>query len=64
MMDKMIGTKEAAEKWGCDQTTVWEMCRSGLVKGAVHEGPGRPWRIPADAGCPHACACKKPKEEE
>ena len=61
-MDRMIGTKQAAEKWGCDQTAVWEMCRSGLVKGAVHEGPGQPWRIPEGAACPHAC--KKPKETE
>ncbi len=61
-MDRMIGTKQAAEKWGCDQMAVWEMCRSGLVKGAVHEGPGQPWRIPEGAACPHAC--KKPKETE
>ena len=54
-MDRMIGTKEAAEKWGCDQTAVWEMCRSGLIQGAVHEGPGQPWRIPEGAACPHAC---------
>lgn len=51
-MDRMMKTKEAAEKWGYDQTVVWEWCRSGQIPGAVHGGPGSCWQIPADAKCP------------
>ena len=51
-MDRMISTKQAAAKWGCSQASVWEWCRSGLIAGAVHAGPGSCWRIPADAACP------------
>ena len=58
----MMGTKEAAARWGCSQTEVWELCRSGLIEGAVHMGPGRPWRIPEDAACPRPC--KKPEQTE
>ena len=61
-MDKMMGTKQAAEKWGCDQALIWELCRSGLIEGAVHEGPGRPWRIPADAKRPRPA--RGPEERE
>ena len=61
-MDKMMGTKQAAEKWGCGQALIWELCRSGMVEGAVHEGPGRPWRIPEGAKCP--LPAKGPKEQE
>ena len=61
-MDRMIGTKQAAEKWGCDQSLVWELCRSGLVEGAVHGGPGQPWRIPKEAKRPAQAKC--PEEPE
>ena len=61
-MKRMMGTKEAAALWGCSQTEVWELCRSGLVPGAVHEGPGRPWRIPEGAACPRPG--KKPEQTE
>ena len=61
-MDGMMGTKEAAERWGCDQALVWELCRSGLVEGAVHLGPGRPWRIPKEAKRP--AQARSPEEPE
>lgn len=48
-----MGTKEAAEKWGCSQRKVAEWCRKGkicLVAEPVKRG-GR-WQIPVDAECP------------
>ena len=62
-MDRMMGTKEAAARWGCTQTEVWELCRSGLVDGAVHEGPGRPWRIPEGTKCPRKGNLPGPTEQ-
>ena len=50
----MMGTQEAAEKWGYDRITVWEWCRAGMIPGAVHGSPGSSWLIPRDAKCPHA----------
>ena len=64
-MAGMMGTKTAAAQWGCDQAEVWEMCRSGLIEGAVHEGPGRPWRIPESAKCPRpGKSPDRPKQTE
>lgn len=48
----MMGTKEAAEKWGYSQVTIANWCRKGLIAGAEHDGKGSPWRIPENAQCP------------
>lgn len=48
-MGKYMGTAEAAEKWGRKQATVQKWCREkGKDKGTEQDGPGKPWRIPAD----------------
>lgn len=51
-MGDMMGTKEAARKWGFPQSKVWEWCRAGMIVGAVHSKPGGSWLIPSDAKCP------------
>ena len=49
-----MGTKEAAEKWGCTQATVSKWCREGKIPNANQDSPGSPWHIPKDAECPKA----------
>ena len=61
-MNETMSTKEAADKWGYDQLTVWEWCRSGQIAGAIHGGPGKNWRIPADAKCPRLARRKETAE--
>lgn len=51
-MANYMGTSEAAEQWGRSQATITKACREGKVKGAEQDGPGKPWRIPADAPNP------------
>lgn len=43
-----MGTKAASEKWGYSQATISKLCREGRIKGAEHDKPGSPWRIPID----------------
>lgn len=47
-----MGTSEAAEKWGRSQATISKACRDGKIKSAEQDGPGKPWRIPADTPNP------------
>ena len=51
-MSEAMGTKEAAELWGCSQKTIQRWCREGLIPGADQDGKGSPWHIPKDAICP------------
>lgn len=51
-MGVFMGTKEAAEKWGCTQATVAKWCRENKIKGAEQDAKGSPWRIPADTEKP------------
>ena len=51
-MSDSMGTKEAAELWGCSQNTIQRWCREGLIPGADQDGKGSPWHIPKDAVCP------------
>ncbi|MBR5792362.1 MAG: helix-turn-helix domain-containing protein [Ruminiclostridium sp.] len=51
-MGVYMGTKEAAEKWGCKAATVAKWCREGKIPKAEHDGKGSPWRIPADTERP------------
>ncbi|MBD5133312.1 MAG: helix-turn-helix domain-containing protein [Clostridiales bacterium] len=51
-MGKYMGTSEAGDKWGCHRDKVSKACREGKVEGAEQDGPGKPWRIPADAPNP------------
>ena len=47
-----MGTKEAAEKWGCTAATVSRWCREGKIPNANQDAPGSPWHIPKDAVAP------------
>lgn len=47
-----IGTKAAAEKWGCLQKDVLNACRKGEIPGAKQDKKGSPWHIPDNAECP------------
>jgi len=47
-----MGTKEAAEKWGCKPATVAKWCRENKIQGAEQDAKGSPWRIPAEAQKP------------
>lgn len=47
-----MGTKEAAEKWGCSQGTVSKWCREKKIKKAEQDKKGSPWRIPINAEYP------------
>lgn len=51
-MGNYMGTSEASEKWGRSQATISKACREGKVIGAEQDGPGKPWRIPADTPNP------------
>ena len=51
-MGNYMGTSEAAEKWGRSQATISKACREGKIIGAEQDGPGKPWRIPADTPNP------------
>lgn len=51
-MGKYMGTSEAAEQWNCSRDEVSRLCRIGKIEGAEHDGPGKPWRIPADTPNP------------
>ena len=48
-----ITTKEAAERWGCSESTVRKWCQNGLLFSIrkAEKVSGR-WRIPVDAKCP------------
>lgn len=49
-----MGTKEAAEKWGCTQRKVAEWCREGKICLIVKpEKKGGRWQIPVNAECPN-----------
>ncbi len=52
MEKNMMGTSEAAKKWGCSQEEVSKLCRMGKIGGAEQDGKGRPWRIPRDVQSP------------
>ena len=52
-MSNYMGTSEAAEKRGRSQATISKACREGKVKGAEENGPGKPWRIPANTPNPY-----------
>lgn len=47
-----MGTKEAAEKWGCTPATVRRWCKEGLIEGVTQDGKGSPYHIPKDAKRP------------
>ena len=51
-MSDSMGTKEAAEKWGCKPSTVAKWCREDKIPGANQDGKGSPWHIPKDAEPP------------
>ena len=48
-----MGVKEAAEKWGYSESTVYKWCKEGKIQLLVKPKKvhGR-WRIPAKAECP------------
>lgn len=52
MDKKYMGTKKAAELWGCTPATVSGLCREGKIKGAEQDGKGKPWRIPINTPNP------------
>ena len=47
-----MGTREAAELWGCKPAQVKKWCRDGLISGATQDKKGSPWHIPKDAKPP------------
>ena len=47
-----IGTKQFAEIWGVQQSTVAKWCKEGKIPGATQDRPHCPWHIPADATPP------------
>lgn len=49
---EQMGTKQAAEIWGCSQQTVRNWCNQGRIEGAEQDNKGSPWRIPIDAKPP------------
>ena len=51
-MSDSMGTKEAADKWGCSQDTVAKWCREGKIEGVNQDSPGSPWHIPQDTAPP------------
>lgn len=51
-MGEFMGTREAAEKWGCSQATVSRLCRMKKIPRVEQDAVGSPWRIPADAERP------------
>ena len=58
-MNKTIGTKEFAERYGVNQGTVARWCREGKITNAYQDASGSPWHIPEDAKPP---ASYKPKK--
>ena len=54
-----MGTKEAAEKWGCSQPTVSKWCREGKIPNASQDAKGSPWHIPKDAEPPKSFKKRK-----
>ncbi len=52
MEKNMMGTSEAAEKWGCSRDGVSRLCRMGKISGAEQDGKGKPWRIPRNTQSP------------
>lgn len=52
MDNNYMGTSEAGKLWGRSQAAVSKACREGKIQGAEQDGPGKPWRIPADAPNP------------
>lgn len=52
MSGEYMGTSKAAELWGKSQAAISRLCREGKIKGVEHDGPGKPWRIPADTPNP------------
>lgn len=51
-MADTMGTKEASEKWGYQQSTISKWCRENKIPGAEQDGKGSPWHIPKNAECP------------
>lgn len=49
-----MGTKQAAEKWHCSQSTVQRLCREGKIALVIkaEKNPSNRWQIPIDAECP------------
>lgn len=47
-----MGTREAAELWGCTQDTVRRWCKQGLIPGVTQDKKGSSYHIPKDAVCP------------
>lgn len=58
-MSDSMGTKEAAEKWGCTAATVSRWCREGKIPNANQDAPGSPWHIPKDAVAPESFKRRK-----
>lgn len=58
-MSDFMGTKEAAEKWGCNQSEVAKWCREGKILNA--EKKDGVWQIPKDEKCPEISDTKKTK---
>ena len=60
-----MGTKEAAEKWGCTQSTVSKWCREGKICLVVKpEKKGGRWQIPVNAECPITIKIAKERNNE
>ena len=57
-----MGTKEAENQWGYNQTTIQKWCRDGLIDGAEQDKKGSPWRIPINAKCPKQIKVKENKK--
>jgi len=51
-MSDSMGTREAAEKWGCSPATVAKWCREKKIPNANQDKTGCPWHIPKDAEPP------------
>jgi len=49
-----MGTREAAEKWGCSQATVSRLCRMKKIPRVEQDAVGSPWRIPTDTEKPNS----------
>ena len=51
-MIEFIGTFEASQLWGYEQSTIARWCREGKIPGAMQDFSGSSWHIPKNAECP------------
>lgn len=63
-MSDSMGTKEAAELWGCSQQTISKWCREGKIKDANQDAKGSPWHIPKEALPPENYKPRKKAKRE